>query len=94
SSHENLDSLGSFLLENPELKIQLTGHTDNSGTVAHNLQLSEKRAKAVTTYLINHGVNRNRIIFKGYGASIPISDNSSNEGRRLNRRVEFIISLK
>jgi len=79
------------LNDNPNLEIEIGGHTDNIGSVAYNLELSRERAKAVTLYLVSKGIRISRIKFKGYGRSIPIASNETEEGRQLNRRVEFKI---
>jgi OmpA-OmpF porin, OOP family len=80
-----------FLNSNPQVRIEVSGHTDNLGTSDYNSTLSEKRAQAVTNYLIKSGISRARIIPKGYGASKPVGDNSTEHGRQLNRRIEFKI---
>ena len=81
----------SVLNNNPELKIEITGHTDNKGRDSYNLTLSEERAKAVHSYLLKNGIPGTRITYKGYGKSKPVRDNDTEEGRHYNRRVEFII---
>jgi len=75
----------------PNLKIEIAGHTDNTGSAEDNLKLSENRAESVVDYLISSGVESNRLQAKGHGESFPISDNSTEEGRMKNRRVEFKI---
>ena len=67
------------------------GHTDNSGTDAMNIPLSEKRAAAVKAYLIKKGLTNNRVESKGYGSAKPIADNNTNEGKSKNRRVEIVL---
>jgi len=71
--------------------IEVSGHTDNVGSVNANFILSEHRAKAVVDYLTSKGVDRARLSFKGYGSKKPIVKNDSDEGRKQNRRVEFIV---
>ncbi|MCK9255914.1 MAG: OmpA family protein [Bacteroidales bacterium] len=84
-----------YLNSNPNLKIEIGGHTDNVGTKAYNKTLSENRAKSVYTYLISKGIDKNRLSFKGYDFSVAIADNETEEGRALNRRTEFkVISNK
>lgn len=78
--------------KNPELAININGHTDNVGDENSNLSLSEGRAKAVFDYLISKGINKKRLTYKGYGSSKPIADNNSDEGKQLNRRVEIEIA--
>ena len=86
-----LDKVVQLLNENPTIKIQIAGHTDNIGTAADNLKLSENRAKAVITYLVGKGVDAKRLTSKGYGATQPVADNKTEEGRALNRRTELKI---
>lgn len=90
-STPELDRLVALLQENPALKIQINGHTDNVGADAENLKLSEQRAKAVYSYLISKGIAAERLKYKGFGESQPIADNGTEEGRRENRRTEFVI---
>jgi OmpA-OmpF porin, OOP family len=73
------------------LKVEISGHTDNSGLPAYNKQLSERRAHAVYTYLINHGMDAKRLTTKGYGAERPVADNTTDTGKQKNRRIEFKI---
>jgi OmpA-OmpF porin, OOP family len=73
------------------LVVEIGGHTDNKGSENYNLTLSGKRADAVVKYLITNGVSPSKIKGKGYGYSVPIGDNSSEEGRAQNRRIEFKI---
>lgn len=84
-----LERLVDLLKKNPKMKIELGGHTDSTGTAEHNRVLSENRAKAVYTYLVDHGIARERLAYKGYGATMPIDTNSTDAGRALNRRTEF-----
>jgi outer membrane protein OmpA-like peptidoglycan-associated protein/Tol biopolymer transport system component len=90
-SYIELEKLYKFLSENPNLIIEIGGHTDNIGTKEYNQILSEKRAKAVYDYLISKNINANRLKYKGYGDTMPIADNSTEEGRQLNRRTEIKI---
>ncbi len=90
-SYIELEKLYKFLSENPNLIIEIGGHTDNIGTKEYNQILSEKRAKAVYDYLITKNINANRLKYKGYGDTMPIADNSTEEGRQLNRRTEIKI---
>ncbi len=73
----------------PALKIQISGHTDNVGSDAYNQKLSEDRAHSVVNFLIASGIDASRLAYKGYGESQPVADNSTDEGRQLNRRTEF-----
>ncbi len=88
-SYPELNRLVSFLKSNNTLKVEISGHTDNKGEQNYNKILSENRAKAVRSYLIDKGCNSNMLIAKGYGDSKPIADNSTEQGRAKNRRVEF-----
>lgn len=80
-----------FLNENPQILVEISGHTDNTGNQAYNQQLSEKRAKSVYSYIIESGLNPKRLSWKGYGQSRPITTNDSDDGRQQNRRIEFLI---
>ncbi|MBK1716234.1 OmpA family protein [Thiocystis violacea] len=86
---ESLSRVASVLELHPDLKILLRGHTDSSGKAASNLALSERRALAVRESLIALGVPASRILAEGAGESAPIADNATDQGRRLNRRVEI-----
>lgn len=88
-SYKELDRIVEFLVENPSIKIEIGGHTDNVGSKEVNQRLSLARAQTVSRYLIKKGVNKNRVKVKGYGATNPMTSNSTPEGRTLNRRVEF-----
>lgn len=78
-----------FLQENPRIRVEVSGHTDNSGSSDYNKQLSQKRALAVYDYLTQMGIEKNRIITHGYGPDKPLASNESEEGRKQNRRIEF-----
>lgn len=88
-SQVELDKVIQLLNENPTLKIQISGHTDNVGKPADNLALSDNRSKSVVNYLISKGVAAQRLTFKGFGETQPIADNISEEGRAKNRRTEL-----
>jgi len=90
-SFPELDRLVIIMNENPEMKIEIRGHTDNKGTNEYNIDLSMRRANTVREYLIEHGVDKNRVSAKGYGEEEPVATNDTDEGRQLNRRVEFLI---
>jgi len=90
-----LDKIGKILKENPKMKIEIMGHTDDSGVEVGNKKLSEKRALSAQKYLSDKfGISEDRLIAKGYGSTKPIADNKTIEGRRQNRRVEFHIIEK
>ena len=93
-SQIELDRLIQLLNENPSIKIQVEGHTDAIGKAADNLKLSQERAKSVVVYLTTKGIAANRLSAKGFGATKPISDNASEEGRAQNRRTEVKVISK
>jgi len=90
-SYTELDRLVGILNDNPLMKIEISGHTDNTGSLQLNLKLSEDRAKSVVEYLVQKGIDRARLEYKGFGPQQPIADNTTSEGRTINRRVEFKI---
>jgi outer membrane protein OmpA-like peptidoglycan-associated protein len=85
-----LNMIVQVMKDNPDIKFEVDGHTDNSGTAAHNLSLSQQRAEAVKGQLIKMGVDASRLSARGFGDTKPISDNISLEGKANNRRVEFV----
>jgi outer membrane protein OmpA-like peptidoglycan-associated protein/tetratricopeptide (TPR) repeat protein len=86
-----LDNVVRLMNENPNMKILISGYTDNVGKPADNLALSKGRAVAVVNYLISKGINDSRLSFKGFGETNPVGDNSTEEGRALNRRTELSV---
>lgn len=88
----SIDPVVEMLKKGPELRVQVIGHTDSVGADAYNQGLSERRAQAVARYLERNGITNNRITVSGKGESEPVADNSTNEGRAQNRRVEFVIT--
>jgi outer membrane protein OmpA-like peptidoglycan-associated protein len=90
-SEFELGEVVSLLKENPTLKIQISGHTDNVGQDKDNLVLSNARAISVINYLISRGISPARLVAKGYGATKPIADNATEAGRAKNRRTELTI---
>ncbi|MBK9508178.1 MAG: OmpA family protein [Cytophagaceae bacterium] len=90
-SYDQLNQLADYLKNNPKLKIQIEGHTDNRGDADANKKLSLDRAYKVREYLVNKGIPGERIKFKGYGDTRPVVTNDKEENRRLNRRVEYKI---
>jgi len=92
ASVTELDKLVSLLQENPTIKIEIGGHTDNVGKAADNLTLSDHRAKAVVDYLLTKKIDPARLSAKGYGMTQPVADNNTTEGRALNRRTEMKIT--
>lgn len=94
TSFPELNRLVDLMKAYPRMKIEIGGHTDNVGSHSYNKQLSEDRAKSVVNYLINNGINRDRLSYKGYAFDEPIDTNETDEGRQRNRRVEFkVISI-
>lgn len=86
-----LDAVAADLKRYPRLKIELQGHTDSVGNDAYNLQLSQRRAQAVRDYLIAQGVGAEQLTARGFGESVPVADNSTEEGRAQNRRVVMTV---
>ena len=94
ASSPELDRAVGMMNAVPTLQIEIAGYTDSVGTLAHNMDLSLRRANAVRDYMVQHGIPESRIIAKGYGPSDPIAPNSTDEGRAQNRRVEFVVKSK
>jgi len=86
-----LNKVVKWLIDNPDIKVRIEGHTDSMGSVEYNQKLSEDRTRSVYNYFVEHGVSASRLSYRGYGLTRPIADNSTAEGRQLNRRVELII---
>jgi OOP family OmpA-OmpF porin len=86
-----LEKIVQFLEENPQIRVEISGHTDNTGNAQYNQQLSEKRAKSVYSYLVQKGIGAQRLASKGFGSTKPIASNESEDGRQQNRRIEFTI---
>ncbi|MBI2061742.1 MAG: OmpA family protein [Nitrospirae bacterium] len=86
-----LDAVAGALRQHPEIRVKVEGHTDSLGNPATNLRVSQARAEAVAKYLVEKGIDASRLEAKGYGDTAPISDNSTVEGRMVNRRVQFTI---
>ncbi len=89
-----IDEFILYLEENPELKADIQGHTDNVGMPADNMVLSQNRAKTVYEYALDYGVSPNRISYHGYGETRPVATNDTEEGRAENRRTVFVITSK
>ncbi len=100
TSYPSLDRLVQLLKDNPAVEIELNAHTDSKGDEDYNQRLSDARAKAVVNYLISKGINKNRLTSKGFGETMPVADNSNEdgtdnpEGRQQNRRTEFKVLEK
>lgn len=87
--YPTLDNVITVLRENPQMRVEIDGHTDSKGTDTYNLKLSERRAKAVVDLLVKSGIDATRLTYKGLGESSPAADNATEEGRAKNRRVEI-----
>ena len=92
AARERLARISGIVLAYPELKLQIEGYTDATGSDEFNQRLSEKRAATVRDYLVDSGITINNVFAKGLGKSNPIADNTTAAGRKLNRRVEMIVS--
>jgi outer membrane protein OmpA-like peptidoglycan-associated protein len=93
-SYPVLDAVVDVLKKNPEIKIEVQGHTDNVGSPQYNKTLSNSRANAVKDYLVRKGIARDRLTAKGYGLEKPLVPNDSDKNRALNRRVQFVRTEK
>jgi outer membrane protein OmpA-like peptidoglycan-associated protein len=91
AAQTNLQNLASSLKKNGETNIMIIGHTDNTGTAAHNMDLSVRRADAVKNYITGNGIDASRLTTQGKGETEPIADNATAKGRAQNRRVEIVI---
>ncbi len=80
--------------ENPEIRVEIAGHTDSVGTKGYNQKLSQARAQSVVDWLVQNGIEKDRLIAKGYGETKPVADNGTEEGRAKNRRVTFTVMKK
>ncbi|HEU0050304.1 MAG TPA: OmpA family protein, partial [Nitrososphaera sp.] len=92
AARERLARISGIVLAYPELRLEVEGHTDSIGGDEFNQRLSEKRSASVRDYLVDSGVAMNNIIARGFGKTQPVADNGTSEGRKLNRRVEMIVS--
>jgi outer membrane protein OmpA-like peptidoglycan-associated protein len=89
-SYQELKQVEKIMKDNPNIRVQIAGHTDAAGSEAYNLDLSQRRANAVVEWLVKKGIDRSRLISKGFGESKPLATNDDEvEGRELNRRTEF-----
>jgi len=93
-SYAALDQVFKFLENNPTMKLEISGHTDNTGSLRINQKLSADRAKSVVNYLVNRGIAEGMLVFKGYADTQPVAPNNTPEGRERNRRVEFKVLSK
>lgn len=88
----SVQKLAQFLQENPQRKVSVEGFTDSRGSEDYNQALSERRADAVKTALIDQGINSDRVAARGYGKAFPVAENNTSGGQQLNRRVEIVVS--
>ncbi len=93
SSFDNLDDIAKIMKKYPNYKLRISGHTDITGSRALNQRLSEQRARSCYEYLASKGISASRMSYLGYGPDQPRADNDTDEGRRLNRRVEFDVYI-
>jgi outer membrane protein OmpA-like peptidoglycan-associated protein len=89
-----LQQLIRFMKDNPSVSIEIGGHTDDIGDEKSNIELSESRARTVYEYLIGNQINSKSITYKGYGEELPINNNTTEDSRKNNRRIEFKITNK
>jgi outer membrane protein OmpA-like peptidoglycan-associated protein len=89
-----LDQITGVMRMHPTIELRIEGHTDNRGRDAYNLQLSQDRADSVRAYLVSRGVEARRLVAVGFGRTQPIAENTTAQGRALNRRVEFHITAR
>jgi len=90
-SATTLDQIASFLSTNPNVRVQIIGHTDSDGDEIANLNLSTLRAEAVRSQLVARGIDPERLLTLGYGEYDPVADNITQEGKKRNRRIEFLV---
>ena len=93
-SEETLNQVLRFLENNPSMRLEISGHTDNTGSLRINQKLSRDRASAVVNYLVGKGIPQEMLESKGYADTQPVAENSTVEGRTKNRRVEFKVLSK
>ncbi len=93
-SFDALDQVFRFLENNPSIRLEISGHTDNTGSLRINQRLSRERAKAVVDWLVNKGIAPEMLNYEGYADTQPVATNDTAEGREKNRRVEFKVISK
>ena len=93
-SHTEINTLVTMMIRNPNMKVQLEGHTDFRGRASLNMELSQRRVEAVKKYLLNKGIKKNRVAIKAFGGTQPITREDNEEAHKLNRRVEVRILQK
>jgi OOP family OmpA-OmpF porin len=88
----NLEPLLTFLREHPDRALLIEGYTDSTGSDSYNIELSQRRAEAVRSFLVSNGISADRVLARGYGESYPVTTNETEAGRQQNRRVEIVIA--
>jgi OOP family OmpA-OmpF porin len=89
--YQDIDNLAQVMKDYPDLSVVIEGHTDSVGTAAYNKKLSQERADAVKKYMVEKGIDANRLKAQGFGEDKPIASNETNEGQQQNRRVEAAV---
>jgi OOP family OmpA-OmpF porin len=89
--YQDIDNLAGVMKQYPDLNVVIEGHTDSVGTAAYNKKLSQQRAEAVKKYMVENGIDANRLKAQGFGEDKPIASNKTKEGRQQNRRVEAAV---
>jgi outer membrane protein OmpA-like peptidoglycan-associated protein len=92
AAREKLAKISGIILSHPGLRLEVDGYTDSVGTDDYNLKLSDERAGAVQSYLVQQGLPQDNVSAKGFGKENPVASNSTSSGRQLNRRVELVVS--
>ncbi|CAM2005099.1 OmpA family protein [Acanthopleuribacter pedis] len=93
-SRDTLSQMSGVLQDYPKTAVVIQGHTDSTGSEAHNQDLSERRAGSVRRFFSNQGISGQRLIAMGYGETMPVADNTTESGRRLNRRVDVVLRAR
>jgi len=91
-AERSIDQIATFLIENPERRVQVEGFTDDQGTNDFNIELSQSRADLVAMAIIHRGINAERVRALGYGEGFPVASNTDDGSRQMNRRIEIIVS--
>jgi outer membrane protein OmpA-like peptidoglycan-associated protein len=90
ASEKALTEIAGILVRQPDWRVRIEGHTDNTGNHAENQALSQKQASAVATWLLEHGIDKSRVSIQGLGDTKPVADNATEDGRNKNRRIELV----
>ena len=89
-----VNEFSDYLKQNPKLTVTIEGHTDNVGNPADNLILSQSRAKSIYNYLVDKGIDKSRLSYRGFGETKPLANNGTSEGKAKNRRIVFKVIAK